>query len=476
MSINSALSIATGGLANINAQFTLISHNVANAATPGYAVEVGSQNSLTAEGEGLGVQTGPARLQIDQALRTSVLQQNAEVSDGETAQAALQAIDSVIGAPGAGTDLNSMLGKLQDGFSTLLTNPSNAAQQRAVVASATTLTQGINALSNAYTAQRQAAQNDIVSAVGTMNSTLAMIGQLSNQIIALKPTSQGVADLENQRNEAVNTLSSLLEIKTIEQPNGDLSIFTSSGLTLPIRGSGPNPLNALSAATPPESSYPNGGIPAITLGNVDVTNQLVGGRVGADVKLRDNVLPAGQTALDQFSYTLTSRFAAQGLDMFTDAAGNVPPGVAAQDPAGYIGYASTIRVSAAIVDTPSSVRDGTSAVPGFTPNPNGGPAGFTTLIQSVLRTTFGNSGGGSLSNLATGLLTTHAQQSASVSGKLTVDQALQTSLSGRLSASSGVNMDTEMSLMLTLQNAYGANAKVISTAQSMFASLEQAVQ
>jgi flagellar hook-associated protein FlgK len=77
MSLSSALSIATGGLANINAEFALISQNVANAATPGYAAEVGTQQSLTADGVGLGVRTGPARLQIDQALLTSVTQQNA---------------------------------------------------------------------------------------------------------------------------------------------------------------------------------------------------------------------------------------------------------------------------------------------------------------------------------------------------------------------------------------------------------------
>ncbi len=476
MSINSALSIASGGLANINAQFALISQNVANAATPGYAAEIGSQKSLTAEGQGLGVQTGPARLQIDEALRSSVLKQNAAVSDGQTTQAALQAIDSVLGTPGAGTDLSSMLGKLQDSFSTLLTDPSSAAQQNAVVSSATTLTQGINALSDVYTAQRQAAQDTVVSAVSTLNATLATIGLLSNQIIALKPTNLGTADLENQRNQAVNTLSSLIDIKTLEQPNGDLSIFTGSGLTLPTRGNDASPFTAPAATTLPGSSYPSGGIRGITLGGVDVTNQLVGGQIGANIRLRDNTLPAAQTALDQFSYTLTSRFAAQGLDMFTNAADQVPPGVAAQDPAGYIGYASTIKVSSAVVGTNSSVRDGTTAVSGFTPNPSDGPAGFTKLIQNVLNTTFGSQSGGSLSDMATGLITTLAQQSASVTSSLTTDQALQTSLSGKLSASSGVNMDTEMSLMLSLQNAYAANAKVISAAQSMFATLAQAIQ
>ena len=85
---------------------------------------------------------------------------------------------------------------------------------------------GINTLSAAYIAQRQAAQNDLHSAVTTLNPTLATIGQLSDQIIALKPTGQSTADLENQRNAAVQTLSQLLDVKTIEQPNGDLSVFT----------------------------------------------------------------------------------------------------------------------------------------------------------------------------------------------------------------------------------------------------------
>src|ERR1700731_3473299 len=109
MSLNSALSIAAGGLANINAQFALISQNVANAATPGYAVEVGNQQAVVADGVGLGVHTGPATRQIAQALQISVTQQNAVVSNAQTTQTALQAIDSVFGAPGSGSDIGSLL-------------------------------------------------------------------------------------------------------------------------------------------------------------------------------------------------------------------------------------------------------------------------------------------------------------------------------------------------------------------------------
>ena len=161
MGLDSTLSIAGGGLANINAQFALISQNVANAATPGYAVEVSTQQSLTADGVGLGVHTGPAAIQVNQALQTSVVQQNATVTGLQTTQTSLQAIDSVLGTPGSGTDIGSLLGNLQDSFSTLLTNPSNQTQQSAVVSSAATLAQGINTLSTAYSTQRQAVQNDL---------------------------------------------------------------------------------------------------------------------------------------------------------------------------------------------------------------------------------------------------------------------------------------------------------------------------
>jgi len=39
-----------------------------------------------------------------------------------------------------------------------------------------------------------------------------------------------------------------------------------------------------------------------------------------------------------------------------------------------------------------------------------------------------------------------------------------------------VDMDTELGKMISLQNAYGANAKVISTVQAMFADVLAMIQ
>lgn len=485
MSLDAALSIAGSGLAAVNAQLGLVSHNVANASTPGYATESAALQSATADGEGLGVVSAPATRAVDQALQSELLQQNATTSGLSTRSAALQAIDSVQGTPGQGQDLASLLGKLNDSFSTLLADPSNATQQSTVVSAAQTLAQGINTLSNAYTTQRQDAQNAIVAEIGTVNTTLASIGALSDKIITGKALGQSTADLENQRDAQIASLSQLVGVNVLQQANGDVLLTTANGVTLPVHGQA-NPLSVSPANAQPGAYYPGGGIPAVTLGGVDVTSALQGGQIGANIALRDATLPTYQAELDEFSQNLAASFSAQGLPLFTNAAGAVPTGTGAPAQAGYVGFAAQIQVNPAVTANPAAIRDGL-------PSANtSGVAGFSAIITGVLNNVLGTAplsgthvaGLGptgalaasygppaTLSDFAASLVGAQASDSATASSRLSTEQAVQTSLQGKLSAETGVNMDAEMSDMIALQNAYGANAKVIGAVQSMFTTL-----
>jgi flagellar hook-associated protein 1 FlgK len=508
MSLSAALSIATSSLANVTSQLALVSHNVANADTPGYVAETATQQSLTEDGIGLGVASGPVTRNLNAALQAQAFQQNSTVSNLQTTQTALQAIDQVQGTPGQGGDIASQLGVLQNQFSTLLNDPSSQAQQSAVVSGAATLAQTINTLSSAYTSQRQTAENNIVSEVGTINTTLATIGQLSDQIVTLQSGGQSTADLENQRDQAVQQLGQLVDVNTLVQSNGDMLITTAGGLALPIHGAA-DPLSTSGANVLPGTTYPGGGIPAISMDGADVTGQLTGGSLGANITLRDTTLPTYQAELDEFSQNLASRFSAQGLTLFSDPTGAVPAGGGVPVQSGYVGFAGVIQVNPAVQADPSLVRDGTNAIAGsptgaaaFTPNPPNGPAGFSTLIDNVLTYTFGpdvqdgvpqpasNTTGlgasgtlnapyatpATLGDEATALVASQAQDSANTTSQLSTEQAVQTTLNASLTSGSGVNMDTEMSLMITLQNAYGVNAKLIAAVQSMWTQLIGAVQ
>jgi len=330
---------------------------------------------------------------------------------------------------------------------------------------------------------------------------------MSNEIVAAQAAGQSTADLENQRNAQVSSLSQLISINTLVQSNGNMLITTSSGTELPTNVA--NPLSTSGANLEPGLYYPGGGVPAITLNGVDVTDQLQGGSLGANITLRDTTLPTYQGELDEFSQNLANQFAAQGLDLFTDASGNVPAaGSGTPVQSGYVGFASEIQVNPAVQSDPSLVTDGTNAIAGsstgasaFTPNPADGPSGFTTLITRVLDYTFGadvqsgvaqpasnTTGLGPAGNLnapyqpqatlaetAAALVGAESSDSDTATSQLDTAQTLQSTLQSTLTSDTGVNMDTEMSDMIALQNAYGANAHVMSAVQSMFNTLLSAV-
>ena len=508
MSVSLGLGFAIAGseIGNINDQFALLGHNIANAGTPDYSVETASQQALTGSGVGLGAREGVVGRSVNTQLQSGLLAQNGTVAALQTTATALQQIDAVEGAPGSGSDLASRLGMLQNQFVALETDPASATQQSAVVSAAQGLATQINAVSTAVQGVRQNAQNGVVSGVQTLNSTLASIGVLNKQIVTAQAAGQSTADLMNQRDAAVDTLSNLVSVSVIHQPDGSVLLATAGGLVLPTDGTA----LATQPATLGAASYaPGGGVPAITLAGRDVTAQLQGGSLGADIMLRDQTLPTLQANLDEFAHTLSTRFAAQGLTLFSDSAGSVPAGGGSPVQSGYLGYAAEIQVNPAVLATPSLVRDGTSAIAGaaggasaFTPNPAGGPAGFNTLITRVLDYALGadaqtgvaqpapaTGGLGAAGTLsagfapppdlaaqATAVVAQEAATSAAASGQLTEEQGVQATLQSQLSGTSAVSIDSEMSTMIQLQNAYDANAKVLSTVQAMWSQLLQAVQ
>lgn len=509
MTLTSGLSIAVGGLSNVNRQLALLAHNVSNASTPGYVREVSVQISVTADGAGMGVQSGPALRDVDTALRDGLWSQVSTMADLETRRTALAGIDALLGAPGAGQDLASLTGQVRDAFSRLATDPSDQSGQRAVVSAAITLTVSIHALSTAYTMQRQTAHDSARSDIDTINRALAEVGSLNDRIIRLKSTGESIADLENLRDAAIRKISELIDLKALPQANGDMLLVTPRGMMLPTRGTA-DPFSLAESAMQPASWYPGGGVPGIMLGGVDVTAQFVSGRLGANIALRDAILPKNQAALDEFAQILSQRLDAQGLALFTDPAGNVPSGGGSPTQTGYVGYASVIQVNANIAADASLVRDGTHAIAGsptgasaFIPNPMTGPAGFNQLIQRMLDFAFGTEmqqgvaqspfntaglgPGGTLAipviaasvtiiGVAQSLVATQAAESADVTARTEAEKAVQDALQSRYDARTGVNIDAEMATMVQLQNAYGANARVISALQTMWDQLLAAVR
>ncbi len=502
MTITSILSTASSGLASVNQQLALVSQNVANAGTPGYATEVAANTDLTAGGVGFGVTTGPATRETDAALESALGQQNATVAGQQVLSTALTNVDAAQGQTGAGTDLASYVGALQDAFTELDADPSNQSQQSAVVSAAQTLASGIQQQAASYATERQNAQDGLVNDVSTLNATIASIGSLSDQIVALQSRGESTADLESQRAAQEQNAAQLAGLQFLPAADGDVTVLAGGNVVDTHASSGP-----FSIATATLGSGSAG--PPLLLSGQDVSTQITGGSIGAELQLRDSILPQSQAGLDEFAVTLATRFSNQGLTLFTDPAGNPPVTGGTPVQSGYVGFSNGITVNPAVVSSPSLVRDGTNTVAagtggaaGFTPNPAGGPAGFTSLITAVLQYTFGADaqagtaqpapnttglGAAGTISLPYGTGTTVEQFAANLAGaqseaanaaqtNLSTSQALQNSLQSKLSSETGVSVDNELSNMVELQNAYGANAKIMTAVQAIWTDLFDAVE
>ena len=502
MSITSALYIASSGIYTVDNSLSVVSNNIANQSTAGYATEVANQSALNADGVGMGVVSTATTRDIDLSLQSAVFTQNASVASLATQSTALSALDAVSGTTGAGDDLPSLLGNLENSFTALSSTPDSGAAQSDVVSAATALAGGINGISDAVTSQRQTAQDNIVTNIATLNGALTQIGELNSQIVTDQAMGASTANLANQRDVSEQSISNLLDVKFVTAPNGAVQVMTNSGLTLPTDGTPITTSNSNITAT---STYP-ASVPAITLDGSDITQSLTGGSIGGAITLRDSTLPARQAELDEFSEQLATRFSAQGLNLFTDGGGDVPA-VGSPTQSNYVGFGSIIEVNPTVSATPSLVRDGTQDITGsatgasaFTTN-SAGTAGFSTLIDRVLDYSFGGDvqsgvaqstipttglgadgavalgflAGGTLSSFASAFSANDATEVSNVSSQLTDESDTQTTLQNQLSTGSAVSVDAQMSAMVQLQNAYAANGKVLSSVQEMWTDLLDAV-
>lgn len=510
MSLQSSLSIAISGLTNVNRQLAVVSQNITNADTPGYTRKFREQQAATYAGIEMGVRTGVQVRLMDEGLRADLARRGAVLANLSARESLLRTIEAAHGASAQADSLGNLVGALQDSFIALQSNPASPAQQSAVVSAAEVLARRINDVAKTVNTARQSAQDGIVDGVDRLNEALAAISSLTTEIRMARAIDRDCADLEDLRDAQMAVASGLIDARFVKQADGNVIGFTTTGLSLPLDGKAE--FAAAGAMIGPQS-HVGGGIPPVTLNGVDVTALLRGGEIGGLISLRDTTLPAYQAQLDEFAQKLAWRFEQQGLRLF------VQPGAAdpVPDPDGtlpapqtpYVGFAQSIAVNPAIVAAPHLVRDGThalSTVAGdlidFTPNPAGGPQAYTGLLDRIVDHVFGTEAAPgvahtpfvilaqgpagtialsdqahvSLGAFAANLTASQTADRATLTAHIAQEGAVRDLLGQRLADMSGVNVDREMAMMITLQTSYTANARLIAAVQAMWDALLASVR
>lgn len=387
----SSLSTALSGLRINQQQIDIIAANVSNVGTEGYTRKILPQSSQTVEGRSVGVIGETVIRNVDTRLQRDLWTQVSQVSFYNVQSSYLNRVDQFHGAPDANISVAAEVAKLQDSFSALANAPDDQFLLSDVVDQAQDTAKKINDLSDFYTTLRNDAQNEAAATVTAINDLLEQIAELNAQVRFGNISQSSVAETQDARDNAIVELAELMDISTFTRGDGVIVIQTSEGVELasefPVELSfRPTPLS-------PNNAYPDSaagifvGDPRETAAAVDITTRNIGGKLEGLITLRDETFPKQTAQLDELAHKLALRFEAQGLRLFTDPSGTIPPDTPPDlstnppTPVEYVGFSSLIEVSSLILDDPTLVRTGTF---GQTLQ-----SGANDIIRRVVEYTFG---------------------------------------------------------------------------------------
>jgi flagellar hook-associated protein 1 FlgK len=307
MSLSSSLANAISGLRASKAAISVISSNVANAQTPGYVTESINQVETTTGDAGASVSVTGVSRQLDQFIQTQLRTETSGGAFADQTANILNQLQTVYGTPGQAGSLETSLSDFTTAIQALSTSAGTPSAQTSALTAAQSLAQQLNATSQGIQTLRSNTEQDIGISVNQANAALTQIAQLNNKIAGLSSSDPTGATLADQRDNAINQLSKLVDIRAVTNSSNQTSIFTSNGIEL--AGALASQLIFNSPGTLGANSQ--GGSLSVKLANgstIDLiaTKSINSGQIGADLTLRDKTLVQAQAQVDQLAASISS--------------------------------------------------------------------------------------------------------------------------------------------------------------------------
>lgn len=300
-SLTLALRTAQSGLLANQKALGAVSNNVANVNTEGYSRQIVKLEQRVLAGNGAGVQLAALTRRIDESLMKSVRSESGALNAIRVQQTFFQRTQQLFGAPGDDASLSHTLNRFTQALESLSVTPHGALEQRELVRAADDVAIQFRQMSASIQDLRLDADRRIGQALSEVNGLLDQVADLNQKIVRNGTIGHGVGDLEDQRDQALDRLSQLIDTQVFNRGNGDTVIFTSGGRILVDGGVRPlshHPAAAISATF----THASGDISGIYSGDKlpanDLTTEIRSGELKGLIEMRDGILPNFQETLN----------------------------------------------------------------------------------------------------------------------------------------------------------------------------------
>lgn len=478
MSISSTLSSALSGLTASARAADVVSSNLANAMTEGYAVRRLDLSARLTGNDGAGVRIDGVTRQEDVVLTGQRRLATAGLGANQTSANFMARLEAMLGAPDDPGSLSSRIADFEGRLVTAANAPWNSTVLTGAVQGAAAIADTLNELSSGIQTERKRADASINAAVIQINGALEGLAEFNGRILSIGSNGGDVAALMDAQNQLVDQIAPFIPLQTRRDNNGLLNVYSDDGQVLV------NYRAAQLGFTPkptmdPYQSIDNGTLSGLSIDgrNLQMDGQypaFAGGQLRALFDVRDTQAPEAQARLDGIALDIAERFDAAGFDpsltpgspgLFTDAGAIV-------DGANELGLASRLRVNVAVDPEQGGavwrLRDGLGAtVEGPTGN-----AGFLIAQIDALASTRPTTSD-AFSN-AQRSMSDVVSENLSIAGlgRVTADMSLsrasaQATALETAELAGGVDSDAELQRLLQIEQMYAANARVINVAEQM---------
>lgn len=482
MSLSGSLSSALSGLTAASRAVEIVSANVANAMTEGYAKRDLVLASQTVGGNGAGVKVVAVSRTVDERLLADQREAAANLAGSSAKAEAWRRIETAIGYPTEEGSLSARIDALEAALITAASRPEETVRLDRAVAAAVSVVDGIQTIASEIQDLRMEADADISRMVEELNGKLQQVETLNRQIFKMESTGQQTAALMDQRQQIVDRIAEIVPVRQVARNGNQIALYTSAGAAL-IDGPAARLDFQATGMIVPEMTAENGLLSGLklnsqTLSLTSSSGSNDGGLLSAAFFVRDALTTEAQVNVDAMARDLIERFQDSSLDptIATGAAGLFTDGGNAFDVVNEKGVSQRIAVNALVIPSAGGaswhLRDGLGAT---TPGASGNSELLTALAEQLSTSRSASTGVSSglprsFSALASDLL-------SAVDAQLSGQESTEAFHSGRVQtlkdeiATNGVNTDEEMQKLLLIEQVYAANARVIQTVDMLMQQL-----
>jgi flagellar hook-associated protein 1 FlgK len=477
----SLLGIGTSALLTSQGGLATTSHNISNVNTEGYNRQRTDQATRLPDyygGQyfGTGVQVSSVERIYDNFLASQVRSYTSQEAQQNAYMSYSQQVDDMLGA--SNLSVSSGLSEFFNAVNEVADDPTSISARQLMMTQGELLANRFNTLDTRLTQLDSQVDNDISVAVDEINNIAVGIADLNAAITEARGQGAEPNDLLDQRDRLINELSGLTSVTAIEQSNGSVNVLIGNGQAL-VAG---NSAMTLQTITDNSTSPPRLGI-GYGANQVDITDQIAGGKLGGALEFRRNTIDDVRTELDKLAQSVVESFnsvhnnasnIADGGQGSVDLDGN--DGGNFFDPANI----TAATISVAITDprqiAASSKFDaatGTVNIAGSGNNENA--LALANLETDKTLVTVSPGVTRSLSDQYSVLVSDVATRTRQAEVSQETQQALLQQTKQRFDAVGGVNLDEEAAQLIKYQQSYQAASQIITVSNTIFQSLLNAV-